>query len=159
MLLIELSDMVGAIEGVSKKYGFTLDQLRAFATLRSQVAIEEEQSSMIYGKHFKNFTMITTSYNCNKKCPYCIAKIDKLEEKMEDLLAFESAISTLKNRNCKFEYFVLSGNGESSLYSYEFLKRVKRIVENSGILKEKEYKLLEIYFLIIKNLSYLRIGL
>ena len=42
MLLIELSDIIGAVEGVSKKYGFTLEQLIAFAKLRSKVAIEEE---------------------------------------------------------------------------------------------------------------------
>lgn len=41
MLLIELSDMIGAIEGVAKKYGFTIEQLQRFATLRSKVAIEE----------------------------------------------------------------------------------------------------------------------
>lgn len=41
MLLIELADMIGAIEGVSKKYGFTIEQLTKFARLRSKVAIEE----------------------------------------------------------------------------------------------------------------------
>lgn len=41
MLLIELSDMIGAIEGVAKKYGFTIEQLTKFARLRSKVAIEE----------------------------------------------------------------------------------------------------------------------
>lgn len=41
MLLIELSDMIGAIEGVAKKYGFTIEQLQKFAKLRSQVAIDE----------------------------------------------------------------------------------------------------------------------
>jgi len=42
MLLIELSDIIGAVEGVSKKYGFTIEQLIKFAKLRSKVAIEEE---------------------------------------------------------------------------------------------------------------------
>ena len=42
MLLIELSDIIGAVEGVSKKYGSTLKQLIAFAKLRSKVAKEEE---------------------------------------------------------------------------------------------------------------------
>lgn len=41
MLLIELSDMIGAIEGISKKYGFTIEQLLKFSRLRSKVAIEE----------------------------------------------------------------------------------------------------------------------
>jgi hypothetical protein len=42
MLLIELSDIVGAVEGVSKKYGFTIEQLLTFSRLRSEVAIFEE---------------------------------------------------------------------------------------------------------------------
>lgn len=46
MLLIELSDMVGAIEGVAKKYGMNLEQLRNFATLRSYVAIEENKEEI-----------------------------------------------------------------------------------------------------------------
>jgi hypothetical protein len=44
MLLIELSDIVGAVEGVAKKYGFTIEQLLTFARLRSEVAINELQS-------------------------------------------------------------------------------------------------------------------
>lgn len=41
MILIELSDMIGAIEGVSKKYGMNIEQLLKFSRLRSKVAIEE----------------------------------------------------------------------------------------------------------------------
>ncbi|MNR56199.1 hypothetical protein D3C85_1767310 [compost metagenome] len=41
MLLIELADIIGAVEGVSKKYGFTIEQLLAFARLRSKVAVFE----------------------------------------------------------------------------------------------------------------------
>lgn len=41
MLLIELADIIGAVEGVSKKYGFSLEQLTKFARLRSRVAAEE----------------------------------------------------------------------------------------------------------------------
>jgi predicted house-cleaning noncanonical NTP pyrophosphatase (MazG superfamily) len=42
MLLIELADIVGAVEGVATRYGFTLEQLTAFARLRTQVAREEK---------------------------------------------------------------------------------------------------------------------
>ncbi len=41
MLLIELSDIVGACAGVSEQYGMTLDQLVTFAKLRSKVTKEE----------------------------------------------------------------------------------------------------------------------
>ncbi len=43
MLIIELSDIVGAVEGVALKYGFTLEQLVTFARLRSAVAKEEQE--------------------------------------------------------------------------------------------------------------------
>jgi len=38
VLIIELSDLVGACAGVAKKYGITLKQLVKFAELRSRVA-------------------------------------------------------------------------------------------------------------------------
>lgn len=44
MLLIELADIIGAVEGVSKKYGFSIEQLLAFARLRSEVATYELQN-------------------------------------------------------------------------------------------------------------------
>lgn len=47
MLLIELSDIVGAVEGVSKQYGFTIEQLLTFARLRSEVAIFEEKEKIL----------------------------------------------------------------------------------------------------------------
>jgi hypothetical protein len=43
MLLIELSDMIGAIQGVAERYGMTLAQLVAFANLRTKVAREEKE--------------------------------------------------------------------------------------------------------------------
>lgn len=46
MLLIELSDMLGAIDAVARKYGMTLNQLIKFAELRSKVAIEEESGEV-----------------------------------------------------------------------------------------------------------------
>jgi len=42
MLLIELSDLVGAVAGVAeKRFGFSIEQLVKFAKLRSSVAREE----------------------------------------------------------------------------------------------------------------------
>ena len=39
MVLLELADILGAVEGVAKKYGFTLDQLRAYSAKRSEIAV------------------------------------------------------------------------------------------------------------------------
>jgi hypothetical protein len=41
MLIIELSDIIGAVEGVSLKYGFTVEQLLKFARLRTEVIKNE----------------------------------------------------------------------------------------------------------------------
>ena len=40
MLLLELSDIVGACEGVAKRHGHTLDDLLAYNRLRSEIAVK-----------------------------------------------------------------------------------------------------------------------
>jgi phosphoribosyl-ATP pyrophosphohydrolase len=47
MLLIELSDIIGAVKGVADKHGVSLDDLIKFAEVRSRVAKEEEASARI----------------------------------------------------------------------------------------------------------------
>lgn len=45
MLLIELSDIVGAVEGVSmKKFNMPIEQLLAFARKRSEIIISEQKT-------------------------------------------------------------------------------------------------------------------
>ena len=46
----------------------------------------------------KNFVMILTSYACDKGCPYCIAKIDALPFKVDNLDLFERKIQELKEK-------------------------------------------------------------
>ena len=44
MLLIELSDIIGAVEGVSmKKFNMSAEQLLAFARRRSEIIISEQK--------------------------------------------------------------------------------------------------------------------
>ena len=85
---------------------------------------------------YKDFIIILSSYKCNKDCPYCIAKIEKLPEVNEDLIKFKIQIDKLIQNKAKFKYFVLSGNGEPSYYTYEFLKEIISIVTNSGIFED-----------------------
>ncbi len=85
----------------------------------------------------KNFVMILTSYACDKGCPYCIAKIDALPFKVDNLDLFERKIQELKEKGYIFKYFILSGNGEPSLYDYTTLERIKNIVDSSGIFLDK----------------------
>lgn len=184
MLLIELSDIIGAVEGVAKKYGMGLDQLHTFAKLRSKVAVEEMQgegkqttqlkrlavekgielSDIVAGepgvdgstqslktlakecgiypneikkKRLRNFVLIMPSYQCNKECPYCIAKAERLPTKTFDLNAFRREVEDLREEGYTFEYFVLSGNGEPSFYSFYELQSIVQIVEEVGIFNEK----------------------
>lgn len=51
MLLIELSDIIGAVEGVAKNYGFTLEQLIAYSNKRSEVAEYELQNKQPRPSH------------------------------------------------------------------------------------------------------------
>ena len=85
---------------------------------------------------YKDFIMILSSYKCNKNCPYCIAKIEKLPQVNEDLIQFKMQIDKLIQDKTRFKYFVLSGNGEPSYYTYEILKEIVLIVTNSGIFED-----------------------
>ena len=79
-----------------------------------------------------NYIYTLKSYKCNKHCPYCITKIIKRKEK-EDILRLPEYLSNLKGN---FDYFILSGNGEPSLYSYEELNFIKSTAEESGKFKD-----------------------
>jgi len=85
---------------------------------------------------YKDFIMILSSYKCNKNCPYCIAKIERLPEVNEDLIQFKMQIDKLIQDKAKFKYFVLSGNGEPSYYTYEYLQEIVSIVTNSGLFED-----------------------
>lgn len=83
----------------------------------------------------KDYVFILSNYQCNKNCPYCIAKMNHRElpsfnEQIEEL---KRKIKTYQDNKIKFQHFILSGNGEPTLYSTEELKQIKKIVEDSKI--------------------------
>ena len=88
--------------------------------------------------NLKEYVFILGSYNCNKFCPYCIAKMNKehISSFDEEFLKLEKNIQEYRNKGIEFENFILSGNGETSLYSEEELKRIKELVEKSKIFKD-----------------------
>jgi len=86
--------------------------------------------------YYKDMIMILSSYDCDKNCPYCIAKMEKLPNTKEDLIAFEKQINKFISNGDKFKYFVLSGNGETSKTPLPILKEIKNIVEASGIFED-----------------------
>jgi organic radical activating enzyme len=88
-------------------------------------------------KKYKNFIITLSSYACDKNCPYCIAKMNKLDFKPEKLDSLKEDVFRLKDEGHAFKSCVLSGNGEPSLYEVEFLKTVKNIMEEADIFKTK----------------------
>jgi organic radical activating enzyme len=86
---------------------------------------------------YKNFIITLSSYACDKNCPYCIAKMNKLDFKPEKLDRLAEDVARLKNEGHQFKACVLSGNGEPSLYEVDFLQEVKEIMEQANIFKTK----------------------
>lgn len=78
-----------------------------------------------------NYIYTLKSYECNKKCPYCITKILKRKEP-EDLDKLEIYLNSLKG---EYDDFILSGNGEPSLYTFSDLEYIKTTAENSNKFK------------------------
>lgn len=78
-----------------------------------------------------NYIYTLKDYNCNKHCPYCITKIINRQEP-EDIDKLKVYLSQLQDG---FEDFILSGNGEPSLYSFKTLKSIKNVVEYSNKFK------------------------
>lgn len=86
---------------------------------------------------YKNFIVTLSSYKCDKHCPYCIAKMNKLPIKRENLDSLVSDLTRLKNEEHFFKSCVISGNGEPSLYDTDFLKELRDIMEEANIFKTK----------------------
>ncbi len=76
-----------------------------------------------------NLTLILGSYKCDKSCPFCIAKNNHKFSMMDDnIYKIEEILHNMKKLNIHFERFVISGNGEPSLYDVKFLKHIKNIL-------------------------------
>lgn len=86
----------------------------------------------------KDYVFILGNYSCNKKCPYCIAKMSNKNtlDFTDEITNLKENIKKLKQENKTFSYFILSGNGEPSLYTKNQLEEIKNIVEESNIFKD-----------------------
>lgn len=86
----------------------------------------------------KEYVFVLGDYHCDKNCPYCIAKMNKKETKsfLEEIDLLKENIEKFKKDGSTFEHFILSGNGETSLYKYDDLKMIKEIVESSNIFSD-----------------------
>ena len=83
-----------------------------------------------------NFIYTLKNFKCNKHCPYCIAKIHR-QRKPEDIEMLPEYLQTEKDAGKVFDEFVLSSNGEPTMYSVEKLQFIVDTVNNSGMFKTK----------------------
>lgn len=86
----------------------------------------------------KDYVYVLGEYNCDKHCPYCIAKMNKKETLSfdEELNLLNEKLKDFKEKNVKIEHFILSGNGEPSLYKYEQLKFIRDLVMESNVFED-----------------------
>lgn len=72
----------------------------------------------------RHLTLILNSYRCNKNCPFCIAKMNLKFNEKDNIENIGEILENLQKYKMEFEKFVISGNGEPSLYSYEDLENI-----------------------------------
>lgn len=86
---------------------------------------------------YKEFEIISSSFNCDKNCPYCTAKITKWPIVNNHFELLEDRLKYLKDKGITFRYFIFGGNGEPSLNSLEDFKCVVDATRKVNIFDEK----------------------
>lgn len=84
-------------------------------------------------KNFKELEIILSSFNCDKHCPYCTAKITNWEQKIDDIDRLGMAVGQLKELGYSFHYVTIGGNGEPTLHSYDKLKEIVEMFDDWDI--------------------------
>lgn len=88
--------------------------------------------------NLKDYVFVLGEYHCDKHCPYCIAKMNKKETLSfeKELEILQKKLEEFKEKNIKIKHFILSGNGEPSLYKYDELKTIRDIVMSSNVFED-----------------------
>lgn len=86
---------------------------------------------------YKEFELIMSSFKCDKNCPYCTAKITQWPVVDNKLEMLPLRLKHLQNLGITFRYFILSGNGEPSLYNYETLRFILNATKETNIFDER----------------------
>ncbi len=86
---------------------------------------------------YKEFEFISSSFKCDKNCPYCTAKITKWPVVDNKLEVLEDKLKYLKDNEVTFKYFIFCGNGEPSLLDFEDFKKVVEATRNVNVFDEK----------------------
>lgn len=86
---------------------------------------------------YKEFELISSSFKCDKNCPYCTAKITKWPVVDNKIDMLEEKLKWLKEKGISFRYFIFSGNGEPSLMHIDEFKKAINATRNVNIFDEK----------------------
>ncbi|MDE6250443.1 MAG: radical SAM protein [Alphaproteobacteria bacterium] len=86
---------------------------------------------------YKEFELIMSSFKCDKNCPYCTAKITQWPTVDNHLELLPERLKYLRDLGISFRYFILSGNGEPSLYDYETLQTILNATKQVDIFDER----------------------
>ncbi len=88
--------------------------------------------------NLKDYVFVLGEYHCDKHCPYCIAKMNKKETLSfeRELEILQKKLEEFKEKNIKIKNFILSGNGEPSLYKYDELKMIRDIVMSANVFED-----------------------
>ena len=86
-----------------------------------------------YKKEYKELEIILSSFECDKHCPYCTAKITKWNKVDDDVETLGVYVQALKEKGCTFQYVTIGGNGEPTLHSYNKLKQIVEMFDDYQI--------------------------
>ena len=117
--------------GFWEKYDFTetidTSNLTKDEVLTKVLNIIDRKIKITY---INNLTLILGSYNCNKNCPYCIAKNTKKFNSSDKIENLDSILDVLERNSVKLKRFVISGNGEPSMYDLDDLRKIRTSLIN-----------------------------
>ena len=76
-------------------------------------------------KNYYLLLILSSSYKCDRDCPFCTAKITQLEEGKNNWIELENQLDIIQKNSIVFDHVTIGGNGEPSLNSYDDLIYLK----------------------------------
>lgn len=89
---------------------------------------------------YKEFELILSSFECDKNCPYCTAKITKWPIVDDKIHLLKDKLELLKKNDISFRYFIFCGNGEPSLTPFDKFKNIVDATRTVNLFDEKRFQ-------------------
>lgn len=78
---------------------------------------------------YSAWMIVTSQYGCNKRCPFCTAKITGWPEGTDKWDQMGRLLSQLQDASVAFDHVTVSGNGEPSMLSLESLRQLSQTLD------------------------------